>query len=273
MDLAAELAEAKGQKDGPGLWEPADGGWIIHDWLDFNPTAQEVAIDRAAAAERMRRLRASRKDGSDERSRERSEEVPQPRPVPSRSPSQPNREDSKPFAGAASLPLPTQNSLVSQVGPDAQDEKPGCPAKPDAAGAAKPSRDVANRTAAMLLGELSAARKRVNPRAAPIRPLECHLREIRARLLEGVAPDEIRHVIQVCEARAKTNAEAAKYFDAVSPFRSRNIGMWLAKSVEEAGTETTRAGGMPQPQRWGADDLLARKTRIPQPGDKEPDDE
>ncbi len=179
--------------------------------------------------------------------------------------------DSKPFAGEPSLPL---LSLVA-VGPDAQDKKPGCPAKSDAVGASKPSRDVANRMAIMLLGELSVARIRVNSRAEPLKTLECNLREIRARLLENVSVEDIRHVIQVCEARAKVSPDAAKYFDAVSPFRSRNIGMWLAKSVSEAGVETGRAGGVPQPQRWdsGSSGLLAKKTRIPQPGDSEVDDE
>jgi hypothetical protein len=40
-----------------GMWEPVDGGWQIHDYLDFNPTA-EAALDK-----RRKRAEAGRKGG------------------------------------------------------------------------------------------------------------------------------------------------------------------------------------------------------------------
>lgn len=82
-----------------GLWEEAQNGWQIHDYLDYNPSAEEVKADREEAAQRMRRLRKDRKrspERSGERARERagerspscSDDVPPfvraPRPVPSR---------------------------------------------------------------------------------------------------------------------------------------------------------------------------------------------
>jgi hypothetical protein len=50
---AAELVEA-------GLWEPTDGGWIFHDWADYQPSREQITAGRAAARERMRRVRESR---------------------------------------------------------------------------------------------------------------------------------------------------------------------------------------------------------------------
>ena len=34
-----------------GLWETGDGGWWIHDWKDFNPTAEQVIAIREKRAE------------------------------------------------------------------------------------------------------------------------------------------------------------------------------------------------------------------------------
>ncbi|MFI6889169.1 hypothetical protein [Streptosporangium canum] len=53
--LAKDLVEA-------GLWERTDKGFTFHDWTDYNPTAEEVREDRDAARERMRKLRARRRE-------------------------------------------------------------------------------------------------------------------------------------------------------------------------------------------------------------------
>lgn len=39
------------------LWERVNGGYKIHDYLDYNPTGAQVKAERAAAAERMRQKR------------------------------------------------------------------------------------------------------------------------------------------------------------------------------------------------------------------------
>lgn len=50
-----------GQLVAVGRWEPEDGGgWWIHDYLDFNPSAAEVKERRDADAERKREMRESR---------------------------------------------------------------------------------------------------------------------------------------------------------------------------------------------------------------------
>lgn len=40
-----------------GLWLPNGDGWVMHDYLDYNPTAEQVRAKRAAARARMARQR------------------------------------------------------------------------------------------------------------------------------------------------------------------------------------------------------------------------
>ena len=40
-----------------GLWEASEQGWLIHDYLIYNLSADQVKAERAAAAERQRRAR------------------------------------------------------------------------------------------------------------------------------------------------------------------------------------------------------------------------
>ncbi len=49
-----------------GLWMRNGSGHVMHDYLDYNPSAEKVAKERAEAAERQRRAReaAARKRGS-----------------------------------------------------------------------------------------------------------------------------------------------------------------------------------------------------------------
>lgn len=61
--LATELVAAR-------LWRRVKGGHQFHDWLEYNPSAEQVTTERDAAKERMRKLRAAR------RSPERSGEQP-----------------------------------------------------------------------------------------------------------------------------------------------------------------------------------------------------
>ncbi|MEU3851770.1 hypothetical protein [Streptomyces sp. NPDC029554] len=45
-----------------GLWDRIDGGWEIHDYLDFNPSREQVLAERKKNAERQERFRR-RKNG------------------------------------------------------------------------------------------------------------------------------------------------------------------------------------------------------------------
>ena len=55
LGLAARLVAV-------GLWEPVDGGYQIHDYHDYNPTADKVKADRASAAKRQAEWRDSHRD-------------------------------------------------------------------------------------------------------------------------------------------------------------------------------------------------------------------
>jgi hypothetical protein len=84
-----ELVEA-------GLWEVSSTGWELHDFLDWNPSAESVTANREAARRRMNRLRslpvrannagtnAEPDTNNDRSSCDRATRVPS-RPVPSRS--------------------------------------------------------------------------------------------------------------------------------------------------------------------------------------------
>lgn len=84
-DLAARLVTV-------GLWLVVEGGWQFHDWEKYQPTRASVRADRDAAAERMRSVRANRKQRSAEHGAnvpenfERSSASPSPSPSPSPDP-------------------------------------------------------------------------------------------------------------------------------------------------------------------------------------------
>ncbi|MET7923136.1 hypothetical protein ABZT43_03905 [Streptomyces sp. NPDC005349] len=52
---AAELEKA-------GAWDRTDDGWVIHDYLDYNPSREQVLLERKKNAERQERFR-QRKNG------------------------------------------------------------------------------------------------------------------------------------------------------------------------------------------------------------------
>lgn len=48
---------------GAGLWEHVSGGYLFCNWHEYQPSKQDVDAERAASRERMRELRARRKQG------------------------------------------------------------------------------------------------------------------------------------------------------------------------------------------------------------------
>lgn len=40
-----------------GLWEITRNGWQIHDWLEYNPTAQQAKLERERRAQATRQWR------------------------------------------------------------------------------------------------------------------------------------------------------------------------------------------------------------------------
>lgn len=77
---AAQLVDA-------GLWEATGDGWLIHDYLEFNPSKAKVEADRAKARERVNKARNKAQGSQDvrantERTNARSSVAPT-RPDPS----------------------------------------------------------------------------------------------------------------------------------------------------------------------------------------------
>lgn len=68
--------------NGCGLWEVTDGGYLIHDYLDYNPSRREVDEKRDKARERMRRVRGVFADSSREQEVKFAKCSPNPQPLP-----------------------------------------------------------------------------------------------------------------------------------------------------------------------------------------------
>ena len=70
-----------------GLWEEIDGGWLVHDFLDYNPSHADLEAKRARDRERQQRHRrtpvteVSHRDSAVTRA---LVTAPRPVPVPSR---------------------------------------------------------------------------------------------------------------------------------------------------------------------------------------------
>lgn len=55
MELAARLVEV-------GLWEAVEGGYRVHDFLDYQPSAEQVKAERVGNAQRQQEWRERQKD-------------------------------------------------------------------------------------------------------------------------------------------------------------------------------------------------------------------
>lgn len=82
LTLAARLVDV-------GMWEIHPDGWLIHDYLEYQPSAAKLAEDRDRARERMRNARRSSADVRPNKDRTSLEHPTQfaersPNPVPSR---------------------------------------------------------------------------------------------------------------------------------------------------------------------------------------------
>jgi hypothetical protein len=58
LPRAAERNKIVGALVESGLWEVNGDGWIVHDFLVYNPSAEELAERRRAEAERKAKKRA-----------------------------------------------------------------------------------------------------------------------------------------------------------------------------------------------------------------------
>jgi hypothetical protein len=76
-----KLAAAIASLEARGLWDAAgNSAWMLHDFLDWNPSAEHIRAKQAAACERMKRARSQSVRANNERTFARSS----PNPVPTR---------------------------------------------------------------------------------------------------------------------------------------------------------------------------------------------
>jgi len=98
--LAQILAAAKDPRrpDSKPLFEVVDGGWMIHDYLDYNPTAEQTRARRDANRDRIKRWRNGQRNGVTS-----GNVTPPPYPVPDPVPDpKPVKAKSQPRAEARS---------------------------------------------------------------------------------------------------------------------------------------------------------------------------
>jgi hypothetical protein len=69
-----------------GLFERTDGGYRIHDYLDYNPPREQVLAERAAAKQRMGNVRQKFSRSSGEQSANKTRTSGSPYPVPDPNP-------------------------------------------------------------------------------------------------------------------------------------------------------------------------------------------
>lgn len=63
LPLIAHIRSAKAtakQLEDSGLWDRTNDGWVIHDYLDYNPSREQVLAERKKNAERQERFRRRR---------------------------------------------------------------------------------------------------------------------------------------------------------------------------------------------------------------------
>lgn len=59
--LAQRLVDAKAGREF-GLWEVVDGGYLIHDYLEYNPSREQVLAEREKAKKRVTEAREAKKN-------------------------------------------------------------------------------------------------------------------------------------------------------------------------------------------------------------------
>lgn len=253
----AELVTAR-------LWHASEGGYEIHDYLDYQQSKDSRAASNKAAAERMRAMRAARhgvvtppvRDPLRCNTGVTSSELPAkfalPVPIPSR-PDPVLNTDSLVDSGPSQPELKLEPQQAAESGHKSQPNEQG-----EEQSHAKPKRASAHTAiATTLLGELSAARMRINPKNRVFPPSPAHLREIERCLREGLTVDQLRNVILVWEEMVKAGKLSPDNFDSLTPFRAANVAKYTEKSLEEARRpwnqapqamrppEPTRAAGNP----------------------------
>lgn len=121
-----------------GLWERRDGGYQVHDYLEYNPSAAQVKAQRAANAERQAKWRGKQPqvtetgsgDGGNSNGVNNavSNNAPSPMPLPSPMPIPEPAEKKLPQTAAAQAPAPTPPAATPRT--SSRKKKPRTPVPP-----------------------------------------------------------------------------------------------------------------------------------------------
>lgn len=133
-----------------------------------------------------------------------------------------------------------QPSLPFGEESEARKELPGNPKK-----ATKSLVDRWRSEASSVLEAVNAARKRVHPKSRGISTTYDSLRHIAERLEAGKSAEDCLHVVAVCEAECRANANAFQWFNAVTPFVADNFER---KSASDPGMASLPPVSRFQPQ-------------------------
>ena len=225
------------------LWHATEGGYEIHDYLDYQQSKDSRAASNKAAAERMRAMRAARHVMVTPHVREplrcntgvTSPELPAKFALPVPIPSRPD-----PVLNTDSL----VDSVPSQPELKLEPQSPADHKKPSAA-------QVRDQTALILFAELNQARLSAVGGSRAMEPRTAALAGLKACLAQGYSPDEIRRVIALKVAECRTDPSQAKWFTPTW-FRPGNVDRYLALRPQDVTSARPSAGngyqGRPAPQ-------------------------
>lgn len=99
-----------------GLWNTADGGYQFHDWAEYQPTREQVLTEREAAAERMRRVRANKRENDGRTNGDRSGSPSRPVPTPDSSKTYVDQSSNDGAKEPTDSVLPMTERLAGQAG-------------------------------------------------------------------------------------------------------------------------------------------------------------
>lgn len=112
-----DLKQATSELVAAGLWEVAGAGWLIHDYLEYNPSKEQVLKERAEAKERMQNKRKSSVEVRPNISRTSDNVQVPPSPSPSPSPdSEYVTSTEKDRVGVSATPPPAKKPRTVEPG-------------------------------------------------------------------------------------------------------------------------------------------------------------
>lgn len=114
--LAAKLVEV-------GRWEEVEGGYLIHDFNEYNPRRENVEREREESRNRMRTHREKKRKRSGEQTPNGTDEQPTAFGNGSGVPTRPVPDPSRPSSLDSSSPPPSSNGHANGGGGDRTEEK------------------------------------------------------------------------------------------------------------------------------------------------------